>query len=458
MINLGLLLIGLTFVVLSSCGGNDSESSFVAEITTGGLTSSEEVIEINEPFEPVTLGSKKLALEASIGSGAFHDAKDPADEMYALTDRGPVIPCQQSGEILGIVNFCRNSGQPDENGEIFAMPQFTPTIYKLNLDLGGVAGTKVGYTVTQFIKIRDRNGTPIYGTPNPLQRATIKNGYDTRGSRLDFNPDSLDPEALIRLSNGTFWLADEYAPSLVHVTADGKILERIVPAGLESDLAMANYRVLGNLPAILKKRVSGRGIEGLAVSPDERFLYFILQSPLANPDESAYKKSRQVRLFKVSLLNFDMDRMVGEYVYTLDKPEEFTADATSAQSDVTVSEMVVLNSGKLIIVERVMRQTRLYQVATLDTATNILGTEWDNENKSAPTLEQLTDLTAQGMTAVQKKLVIDSRRDISDLDFNIEGLALLDQQYVAFLNDNNYGMDGKKTNVRIKKLYQVLDN
>ena len=51
-----------------------------------------------------------------------------------------------------------------------------------------------------------------------------------------------------------------------------------------------------SLPAIVAKRQSNRGIEALAISPDERFLYFIMQNPLANPDTAAFQQARNTRL------------------------------------------------------------------------------------------------------------------------------------------------------------------
>ena len=91
--------------------------------------------------------------------------------------------------------------------------------------------------------------------------------------------------------------------------SDGTVLKRLVPAGLEGDYAGAAYPVEGKLPAIVMKRFLDRGIESIALSPDEAFLYFSVQTvPLANPDNDAYKNGTVTRLFK-----FDPAAREGRY-------------------------------------------------------------------------------------------------------------------------------------------------
>lgn len=439
-------LILLSFIVVG-CNNDDGEK-FIADFTL-----SEDVIDVNETMASVTFkGGKTLKFEVGIGSGVFHAKDDPPDEIYTVTDRGPNFSCTSSEGYLGVKDFC--GGSASNSGKIFPMADFTPTIYKFNIDTSGAFGAKVGYEVTQTIKIKDRDGNPISGLPNPI--ANVENAYDNQGNLLDFDPEGIDPEAIIRLSNGNFWLAEEYAPSLVHISKDGRILERIVPEGMASDLSQANYRVTGSLPAILKKIRLNRGIKSLAISPDEDYLYFAVQNPLVNPDFAAHSTSRSIRIFKVLLQQYgDFDTMVAEYVYTLDKPETFSFDNTSNQSDVKITDMLALNTDKLVLVERVDRHTKLYQIANLNNATNILNTGWDLFTTN-PSLENLSNLTTQGITPVDKKLVFDSRNELSDLSPKIEGLALLNDQYVVFTNDNDFGITGVKAKITVVKIAEQL--
>jgi len=392
-------------------------------------------------------GGKTLDLDVGIGSGAFHMPGDDPTIIYTVTDRGPNIACEESAAVIEIADFCKDNGVLDNAGKIFPDKAFAPSIYKLK-----VAGT--GYTVLQRIVLKDRNGNPITGLSNPLTVTDTENAYTPDGSKLALDPQGLDTEALVRLSDGTFWLAEEYGPSLVHVAADGQIIERVVPAGMESDLAAANYSVSGTLPAILKKRKLNRGAESIAVSPNEDYLYFAMQSPLANPNNDAYKASKNVRLLKLKLDGGAISRVEGEYVYVMDVPQTFPLDKSSKQSDVKVSEMFALDTDDLVILERISKDTKLYRV-TLNAATNLLGTAWDSE-ATAPSLENTGNLAAANIVPVTKNRVFNAVTDMVGLADKIEGVALLDDTHMALINDNDFGITGEKTEINVAKLYQQI--
>jgi hypothetical protein len=380
-------------------------------------------------------GGKTLDLSVGVGSGLFHVPGDPADEFYGLTDRGPNIDCSASEEITGVPTAQACGG--DDKAKLFPRPDFVPSIGKLKLNEDGT------YATTDWIELKDAAGKTITGLSNPLKAAKTEAAYDTNGKQLPFDPNGLDTEGLVRLADGTFWIGEEYGPSLVHVAADGKIIERLVPPGVDKDLSGATYKVTGSLPAILAKRQLNRGIEGIALAPDESALYAIVQNPLANPDADAYKKAVATRILKLDLKS---QQVVGEYVYTLDAPTTFKQDKSDKQSDVRISELSAVGVDQLIVLERIAKTTKL-QAIDLSGATNILGTDWDKVGTS-PSLEQTAaaDLASKGITPVTKKLWLDSS-DYAELPEKVEGVAIADKNELVLINDDDFGIDGAKTRI-----------
>ncbi|HEV8391316.1 MAG TPA: esterase-like activity of phytase family protein [Dongiaceae bacterium] len=380
-------------------------------------------------------GGKTLDLTIGIGSALFHMPGDPADEFYALTDRGPNIDCSASEKITGVPTAQACAG--DDKAKLFPRPDFVPSIVKVKLNEDGT------FVTTEWIPLKDAAGKTITGLSNPLKAAKTEAAYDKDGKQLPFDPNGLDTEGLVRLKDGTFWIGEEYGPSLVHVAADGKIIERLVPAGLEGDLSGATYKVTGSLPSILMKRQLNRGIEGIALAPDESALYAIVQNPLANPDADAYKTAVATRILKLDLKS---QQVVGEFVYTLDPAESFKNDKSDKQSDVRISELSAVGVDRLIVLERIAKTTKLHAI-DLGNATNILGTDWDKAETS-PSLEQLAapDLAAKGITPVVKKLWLDSS-DYAELPEKVEGVAIVDGNQLVLINDDDFGIEGAKTRI-----------
>lgn len=187
---------------------------------------------------------------------------------------------------------------------------------------------------------------------------------------MSYDPAGIDAEGIVKLKNSTFWIGEEYGPSILHVGPDGRVIECWVPEGIKGSLEGSGYEVKELLPAILRKRPLNRGIESMTASPDERFLYFAMQSPLANPDKKTYAKSRLVRIFKIDR---PAGKVVGEYVYQIDTPDTFGMDNSKKkrkQNNVKVSEVTAVDTDKLVVLERISSTTRFFLV-DLATADNI---------------------------------------------------------------------------------------
>ncbi len=376
-------------------------------------------------------GGKTLNLTVGIGSGAFRGPNDPPNTIWTIGDRGPNFTCGEAKTIAGVTPQACGEVR---NGRVYPVPGYAPSIYRVVLLDDGT------FRVTDVITLKDRDGRPLNGMPNPLSVATTETPLDGAGKRLAQDVHGIDAEGIVRLADGTFWVGDENGPSMVHFAADGKMIVRHVPHGTEADYAGARYDVKGTLPAILAKRQANRGIESMAVSPDERFLYFIMQNPLANPDAAAYRAAHNSRLFKIERATM---RVAREYVYTLDDPKSFRRDPSEVRSDPRISEMMAIGTDRLIVLERSEQTTKLHEVE-LAGATSISGTRWDDA-ATRPTLEQ-SDLAAAGVTPVKKTLRFDTA-DFPAIVGKTEGMALLGDGALALINDDDFGISGGRTQI-----------
>jgi hypothetical protein len=376
-------------------------------------------------------GGKTLNLTVGIGSGAWRGPKDPANVIWTVGDRGPNIACSEMKEIAGM-EFAPCKGV--QNGRVYPTPSYAPSIYRVVLLDNG------SFRVTDVITLKDRDGMPLSGMLNPLKTAATGNAMDGTGKPLPRSLNGFDAEGIVRLSDGTFWIGDENGPSIAHFSADGRMIVRHVPAGTEGEFAGAKYDVKGTLPAILARRPINRGIESMAVSPDEQFLYFIMQNALANPDVKAYQQARNIRLFKIERASM---KVVGEYVYTLDDPTTFRRDPSKRQNDPRISELMAIGLDRLVVLERTEKTTKLYEV-DLANATNISGTRWDDAATS-PSLEQTAVADAK-VTPVPKTLRLDTA-DFPDIVGKTEGMALLGDGALAIINDDDFGIAGGRTQI-----------
>ena len=94
-----------------------------------------------------------------------------------------------------------------------------------------------------------------------------------RADRL-FTGADIDPESMQRGSNGDLWMGDEFGPWILHFDRHGVLLDAPfeLPGGLRSP---SNPLVLqGGAPAT---QPNSRGIEAMAISPNGKSLYVILE-------------------------------------------------------------------------------------------------------------------------------------------------------------------------------------
>ncbi len=384
-------------------------------------------------------GGDKKSYTIGLGSAAFRHPSDPTNVIWTGGDRGPNMTCKAAAKLLSkeISELCKTQ----KKGRVYPTPEYVPSIYKIEMDVD--AGT---FKVVETITLKTKSGKPISGLLNPQTVATKDTGVDMTGKVLADSADNVDLEGLVKLTDGTFWIGEEMGPSIAHVTADGRIVKRFVPANAADDYKDADTEIVASLPEVLSKRQGNRGIESMAISPDEKFLYFMVQNPLANPDAKTYQAAKNTRIFKMER---ESGKLVGEYVYQLDDPQTFALDPSDKQNSPRVSELTALGLDRLLVLERTNGTTKLHEI-TLEGATNILGTKWD-KLATTPTLEAENDLTKLDLKPVSKTLRFDTARDMKEAPTKLEGVAFMADGTMVLINDNDFGIAGADTKIVLVK-------
>ncbi|MEV7069441.1 esterase-like activity of phytase family protein [Streptomyces sp. NPDC093990] len=339
-----------------------------------------------------------------IGSDIFPTGRK--GEFWTVTDRGP------NGQIK-VAGTKRRT---------FPVPGFDPAIVRIRVCGGTVK-------VLDAIPITTSSGRAVTGLSNQRGRDEAPYDYDAL-TALPYDPNGLDTEGIVRAKDGTFWLVDEYGPSLVHVSARGKVLTRYVPEGL--NLTGAGYPVVEALPSVLLHRKTNRGFEGLAQLPGGD-LVLAVQSPLSLPDTDAGEASRNTRLLRFSP---GKKAVTAEYAYRFD-PVDVVDPGEDDTSELKISSVVAVGGDRLLVEERTDKAARLHLVR-LDRSSDILGGSWDDATTS-PSLEQLDDPAASGVPVLAKKLVVDLGT-VAGVPGKIEGVARVDHDTLALINDNDFGM------------------
>jgi hypothetical protein len=264
------------------------------------------------------------------------------------------------------------------------------------------------------------------------------------------NVQSLDPlggdfEGLVVDPKGTFWMVDEYRPAIYHFDASGVLLKRYVPIGTAA-AAGKPEGTFGEevLPAVLAQRRQNRGFEAIAY--DSGKIYTFVQSPLRNPTSLA--NSALNGLKNIRVVEFDPATLATkQYLYVLDNSDLGGEPNTRADK---IGDAVSFGNGEFLVVERdddsvsgdkpSNIEKKIYRF-NLAGATDVSSFN-DVVGTTGKTIDQLTvaELLANGIRPVDKVLHVDLNAAGYNKVQKVEGLALIDPETLAVLNDNDFGV------------------
>ncbi|MBP3946367.1 esterase-like activity of phytase family protein [Psychrobacter sp. K31L] len=377
-----------------------------------------------------------------------------ANQFYVLTDRGP------NADFDGIAG----------KGKQFLVPNYTPSIGLFELhDAGKIIKIKE-------IVLRDSNGNPISGLPNPKALGgTNEVPYDIDGQPMTVNPNlpfdavsnpiktdinGLDPEGLAALTDGSFWISDEYGPHLVHYDADGLEIERINPfASDERNNVMIDGKPV-LLPMEFTKRRTNRGMEALTITPNQTTLVGIIESSMDNPDKSG-RGSSVTRVITINLKS----GQIAQYLYRLDVAEHVVSGLV-ALSD---HEFYLIEHDRKLPLQDESEKKYIYKInlsqatdiETISTANQLKAIKQDEHvglTVEGKTLEQLIAadednwqvLENINIMPVKKTLVVDVLATLDYPHDKLEGLWLRQDGSLGLLNDDDFSItDSAMTDTEI---------
>jgi len=376
-----------------------------------------------------------MRLTRSLASGLCQSPLDGPDIFWGVGDRGPNIKPDSAADRYGSEHL-RPLAAID-GAKIMPLPHAGPALARFRLEGDSVV-------LEAAFEITGTDGSPIGGLPVPYSlHAEFEPVFDLAGEPLATNPNGADSEGIAPMPDGSFWIADEYGPSLLRVNREGRVLVRWVPEELGSSFAGAGYPVEERLPPIAAARKLNRGFEAIAASPDGGRLFVAFQSPLAHPDREAHERSRHVRIWE---LDAGDGALLAEYIYPLDDPDSFRRDADAGdvdRDDIKISEIQLTGDGGMLVLERITFSTKIYKVWL---HRDVAAPPALSHPETRPTLEQMSrkHLSAACVELLDKTLVFSSDEH-PEICADLEGLILLGPDTLLLSNDSDFGIEGAET-------------
>ena len=369
---------------------------------------------------PVAAVAQTLEAYAVLPADTFEPG--PTSGQFVTPANGRVPPFVDKQPVQGISSVLRTS-----KGDYLVMSDngfgaqgnsadYVLRVHRISPDFKTKTGGSGTISVQSFITLRDPDfkiNFPIvaekptyYSTTNiPVDIAIVRNRYLTGA---DF-----DIESVREAHDGTLWFGDEFGPFLLHTDATGKVLD--APISLPGVFAPQNPFLAGGTPNL----PASRGFEGMAITPDGKTLYPLLEGSLTtDPDQ---------RRLIINEFDIDARRYTGrQWFYRLDAP---------IQTGQSIGDMTAITKSTFVIIERDGGQgatalfKKIYKV-------------------------DLNDVDANGFLVkhqVADLLHINDPDNIGGLGpiftfpfVTIESVIPLDDRRLGVLNDNNYpGSSGR---------------
>ena len=222
-----------------------------------------------ETIDRVTLAGRAVLPAATLAPGPPAGTLLPPGVQNGITFPLPSQPVQGFSSII-------DGRRP---GEYLAMPDngfgakansgdFLIRAYYVRLEFKTAQGGTGSVAVGDYISFRDPNHLFGFAIVNENSPERLLTGAD------------IDPESLQRDHTGDLWVGDEFGPWILHFSAGGVLLD---PPFQIADVRSPNNPGLRGQPPT---QPNSRGFESMAITPDGKNLYAVLEGAHINdPDQ-----------------------------------------------------------------------------------------------------------------------------------------------------------------------------
>jgi hypothetical protein len=211
---------------------------------------------------------------------------------------------------------------------------------------------------------------------------------------------ALDNEAIVRLPDGSMFISDEYGPYIYRFSADGHLMSATQPPKALLPMRKGMLSFASNNPGPGASapdpkdpdtgRQNNQGLEGMAMTPDGKFVIAVLQSAARQDGGDSSSTRQNTRAMIYDAADLAHLKLVHEYVV----PLPVFMDAKGKTVIAAQSEIVALSDKTFLMISRdsnngfgLKGDTSLYRtinIVDVSFATDIAGTDFDADKPVAP--------------------------------------------------------------------------
>jgi len=292
---------------------------------------------------------------------------------------------------------------PDRGYNVAGTTDYRSRLNKITIRFSpaNAAGTQTGIvaTLTDTLLLTDAAGAPLTGLDPEAGGVRPAGGGFPEMPQAKNGRIALDPEAIVRLADGSYFVSDEYGPYIYRFSAEGKMLSAIRPPDAFIPMRKGAVHFGSNNPgpgATAPEppnpetgRQNNQGFEGMALTPDGKTLAVILQSATRQDGGNAPATRNHTRILMYDVTDVAAPKLKAEHVVPLPVFKDGEKTLVAAQS-----ELAALSDTTFLLLSRdsgngygMKGTTSLYRridLLDISKATNIAGSPFDAAKPVAP--------------------------------------------------------------------------